>query len=125
MIYGILFVSQLLTTLSEKGAAGGMGGVGGGKGVGLNRREGEKLMMGIALDGNFAMPGDPGFPLGQAFEKPSDRGQADVMRGYIGQLRQEVTIRLVDRLWEQGREGEGPSKWWMGFVKRRFMGKSL
>ncbi|KAI9725804.1 MAG: subunit of the Arp2/3 complex [Chrysothrix sp. TS-e1954] len=92
LIYGILYVSSLLSAVK-----GGMG-----------RREAEKALMGIALDNNFVMPGDAGFPLNQAFEAPRDRGAVDAMRGYVGQLRQELAVRLLERLYEGG-EG-GPSK---------------
>lgn len=63
--------------------------------------------MNVALDNNFAMPGDAGFPLNQAFEAPSDRGQVEVLRQYIAQMRQELAGRLLERLFA---EGEMPSK---------------
>ena len=63
--------------------------------------------MNVALDSNFAMPGDPGFPLNQAFQAPTDRGQSEVLRGYLGQVRQELAMRLLDRLFA---DGETPSK---------------
>ena len=73
----------------------------------MGKREAEKVLMNTALDSNFAMPGDAGFPLNQAFERPSDRGQGEVLRGYIAQMRQELASRLLERLYA---EGDSPSK---------------
>ncbi|RAR06877.1 ARP2/3 complex, 21 kDa p21-Arc subunit [Stemphylium lycopersici] len=57
-----------------------------------------QAVMNIALDTNFAIPGDAGFPLNQAFEAPADRNAAEVMRQYIMQMRQELATRLLNRL---------------------------
>lgn len=75
-----------------------------------------------ALD-HFAIPSDPNFPLNQAFEGPKDRQEAEVLRSYLSQVRQELAMRLHARLYEGG--SAGPSKWWLSFGKRKFMGKSL
>jgi actin related protein 2/3 complex subunit 3 len=80
-------------------------------------------MTALSLDTAFLVPGDPGFPLGQAFEAPKDRAQQDMLRAYIGQMRQEIATRLAERLWAESEER--PSKWWMSFVKRKFMGRAL
>ena len=63
--------------------------------------------MNLALDNNFAIPGDAGFPLNQAFEAPRDRGQAETLRAYIAQMRQELAIRLVERVYA---DADAPSK---------------
>lgn len=82
-----------------------------------------KAVMNIALDTNFAIPGDAGFPLNQAFEAPPDRNSAEVLRQYIMQLRQELATRLLNRVY--GDETGLPSKWWLSYTKRKFMGKAL
>ena len=79
--------------------------------------------MNIALDTNFAIPGDAGFPLNQAFEAPGDRNQAETLRQYIRQMREELAIRLLNRVYSDGTNT--PSKWWLSFTKRKFMGKAL
>jgi actin related protein 2/3 complex subunit 3 len=39
------------------------------------------------------------------------------------QMRQELATRLLNRVYA---DGTGvPSKWWLSFTKRRFMGKAL
>lgn len=43
------------------------------------------------------------------------------MKQYMQQLRQELVVRLVDRIYIDGH----PSKWWMCFSKRKFMNLSL
>lgn len=55
--------------------------------------------MNTALDTNFAIPGDATFPLNQAFEPPRDRNEAEVLRQYISQMRQELAIRLLNRIY--------------------------
>jgi actin related protein 2/3 complex subunit 3 len=43
------------------------------------------------------------------------------------QVRQELASRLLARVFEDGSGGQTdrPSKWWLSFAKRKFMGKSL
>ncbi|KAF1985952.1 ARP2/3 complex, 21 kDa p21-Arc subunit [Aulographum hederae CBS 113979] len=106
LIYGILYVSELLTKIKPS----------------MGRRDAEKAIMNTALDTNFAVPGDAGFPLNQAFEAPKDRQDAETLRQYIMQMRQELGQRLLARVYS---EGDKPSKWWLSFTKRKFMGKSL
>ncbi|KAF2114923.1 actin-related protein 2/3 complex subunit 3 [Lophiotrema nucula] len=107
LIYGILYVSEVLSKIKPN----------------MSRREAEKAVMNIALDTNFAIPGDAGFPLNQAFEAPSDRQGAETLRQYVMQMRQELATRLLARVYG---DGSGvPSKWWLSFTKRKFMGKQL
>ncbi|KAL9016062.1 MAG: hypothetical protein Q9180_008824, partial [Flavoplaca navasiana] len=82
LIYGILTVGELLGKVPKVGGA----------------REGEKALMNTALDNQFAMPGDAAFPLNQAFEAPRDRQDAETLRQYLSQVRQELAIRLLARL---------------------------
>jgi len=107
LIYGILFISEALSKIKP----------------GMSRRDAEKAMMNTALDTNFAIPGDAGFPLNQAFEPPRDRNEAEVLRQYISQMRQELAMRLLNRVYMDGTGT--PSKWWLSFQKRKFMGKQL
>jgi len=46
------------------------------------------------------------------------------MKQYISQLRQEMSVRITEKIYN---EDSTPSKWWMCFSKRKFMGitKSL
>lgn len=107
LIYGILYVSELITKIRPN----------------TGRRDAEKAVMNTALDTNFAIPGDAGFPLNQAFEPPRDRNEAEVLRQYISQMRQELAQRLLNRVYADG--SNTPSKWWLSFTKRKFMGKAL
>ncbi|KAK5162638.1 actin-related protein 2/3 complex subunit 3 [Cryomyces antarcticus] len=106
LIYGILFVSEALGKIKP----------------GTARRDAEKAVMNTALDTNFAIPGDASFPLNQAFEAPRDRNEAETLRQYISQMRQELAVRLLARVYA---DGSTPSKWWLSFTKRKFMGKAL
>jgi len=105
LIYGILFVSDCLTKVKPT----------------MDSRAAEKALINGALE-QFSIPGEPGFPLNQAFEGPRDRTEAEALRSYLSQVRQELAMRLHGRLYEGG---VGPSKWWLSFTKRKFMGKSL
>lgn len=83
LIYGILFVSEALSKIRP----------------GMSRREAEKSVFNVSLDTNFAIPGDAGFPLNQAYEPPRDRNEAEALRQYIMQMRQELAVRLLNRVY--------------------------
>ncbi|CAO3697721.1 unnamed protein product [Rhizopus stolonifer] len=70
---------------------------------------------------SFSIPSDPGFPLNAMYQGPTDKFQADQMKQYFQQLRQELALRLVGRIYVDGQL----SKWWMCFSKRKFMNLSL
>jgi actin related protein 2/3 complex subunit 3 len=57
------------------------------------------------------------------FNAPSNRQEAEALKQYLAQVRQELAIRLLARIYEDGTDR--PSKWWLSFTKRKFMGKSL
>lgn len=71
----------------------------------------------------FDIPGDPGFPLNSVYARPPTNEDADMLRQYLLQLRQEVGQRLVDRIFDK--ETGKASKWWLCFAKRKFMDISL
>jgi len=106
LIYGILFTQEILGKIRSN----------------MSKREAEKAVMNVALDTNFAIPGDATFPLNQAFEAPRDRNEAETLRQYLMQMRQELAARLLNRVYAAG---DSPSKWWLSFTKRKFMNKSL
>ena len=57
------------------------------------------------------------------YEPPRDRQDAEQLRQYMSQVRQELAVRLLARVYQD--DETTPSKWWLSFVKRKFMGKSL
>jgi actin related protein 2/3 complex subunit 3 len=57
------------------------------------------------------------------FNAPANRQEAETLRQYLMQVRQELAARLLARIYEEG--ADKPSKWWLSFTKRKFMGKSL
>ena len=59
----------------------------------------------------------------QMYEAPRDRQEAEQLKQYISQVRQELAVRLLARVYDEG--DARPSKWWLSFSKRKFMGKSL
>jgi len=108
LIYGILFVSECLGKIKPS----------------YGVREAQKEVFNTALDLQFAIPGDPAFPLNQIYEPPADRQEAEHLKQYLSQVRQELAGRLLARVYEEGGDGK-PSKWWLSFTKRKFMGKQL
>jgi actin related protein 2/3 complex subunit 3 len=73
----------------------------------MTRRDAEKAVGNVTLDTNFSVPGDAGFPLNQLFEGPKDRHDAETLRQYMMQMRQELGARLVNRVFA---DGPTPSK---------------
>lgn len=71
----------------------------------------------------FDIPGDANFPLSNVYTRPTSNEEADLLRQYLTQLRQEIGLRLCERVFES--ELGRPSKWWTCFAKRRFMDISL
>lgn len=71
----------------------------------------------------FDIPGESGFPLNSVYAKPATPTDADIMRQYLQQIRQETGIRVCERVFS-GEDGK-PSKWWLCFAKKKFMDKSL
>ena len=145
LVYGIWFVSDALSKIKPSAGV----------------RDATKDVTNLALDLQFALPGDPGFPLNQVrlcrvrgpgggpgdekgpdgrrpgqwsradtstlqqmYEPPRDRQDAELLRQYMAQVRQELATRLLARVYEEGGDGK-PSKWWLSFTKRKFMGKGL
>ncbi|KAK3388662.1 ARP2/3 complex 21 kDa subunit [Sordaria brevicollis] len=108
LVYGIWFISDCLTRIKPH----------------YGVREATKEVNNATLDVNFALPGDPGWPLNQMYEPPRDRQDAEVLRQYMSQVRQELAQRLLARVYDDETEDK-PSKWWLSFTKRKFMGKGL
>jgi hypothetical protein len=46
----------------------------------------------------------------------------ELLKQYLVSLRQELSSRLIERVYEGS--SDKPSKWWMCFSKRKFMGMS-
>ncbi|KAI8903568.1 actin-related protein 2/3 complex subunit 3, partial [Gorgonomyces haynaldii] len=81
-----------------------------------NQQEGLRTLSTHAVT-NFAIPGDASFPLNAMYERPQTRQDAETMKQYLSHLRQETSLRLAQRVFEDDK----PSKWWLCFTKRKFM----
>lgn len=106
LIYGILFVSDCLSKLNAR----------------TTYKEAVRVLNNLALD-SFALPGDIGFPLNALYQHPANKNEADLLRGYLQQFRQELADRLLKRIYAD--DENVPSKYWLSFTRRRFMNKSL
>jgi len=109
LIILILFISDCLTKVTSSR-------------VPPNHLEATKSLNTLAVD-NFPLPGDANFPLNAHYAPPANRFEADALRQYLIQARQEIAARLVEKLYAD--ETGKPSKWWTCFTKRRFMNRSL
>ncbi|XP_071482242.1 actin-related protein 2/3 complex subunit 3-like [Diadema antillarum] len=87
-----------------------------------SKNAGQKEMTSLAI-AKFCVPGEAGFPLNALYAKPADRGEEEQMRSYLQQIRQETGQRLVEKVFDPATDK--PTKFWMCFVKRKFMDKSL
>lgn len=106
LIYGILFISSLLNSLNSR----------------IDEHELVRVLNNLALD-QFSIPGDVGFPLNSLYLPPATRLDAELLRGYLQQFRQELSTRLIQRIYADDKSK--PSKYWLAFQKKRFMNKSL
>ena len=107
LIYLILFISDCLTRISASRPP-------------WSKHEALRQLSSHAVDA-FALPGDANFPLSSLYSAPESRADADTLRQYLAQARQETAARLVEKIYD----GDTPSRWWLAFTKRKFMGKSL
>jgi len=87
-----------------------------------NRNQAQNEMYTLAIS-KFDIPGEPGFPLNSVYAKPASQHEADFLRQYLTQARQEMGLRLTEKVFST--EDGKPSKWWLCFAKKRFMEKSL
>merc|ERR1711953_51379 len=71
---------------------------------------------------DFAIPGDSSFPINAYFHKPRSSQEAQKMKDYLKQVRLETATRMLDVALDASGK---PSKWWMCFTKRKFLGLSL
>ncbi|KAJ3484122.1 hypothetical protein NLI96_g5863 [Meripilus lineatus] len=109
LIVLILFISDCLTKIGSAR-------------ITPSQIEAGKMLNTLSVD-NFPIPGDAGFILNAHYAPPGNRADADYLRQYLTQARQELAARLVEKLYADG-TGK-PNKWWMSFQKRRFMSRSL
>ena len=106
LIYGILIVSQCLNKLNIR----------------MSKSESVRVLLNLASE-DFAIPGDIGFPLNSLYQAPKDRNESIFFRQYLTQFRQELAMRLIERLY--GKDELKPNKFWMAFSRKKFMNKSL
>lgn len=49
----------------------------------------------------FALPGEPTFPLAGLMNTPVTKAEGDAFKAYFKQAREELSLRLCDRLFEK------------------------
>lgn len=106
LIYGILFISQCLNRLSPNST----------------QNEAVKALTNLSLE-DFDIPGDVNFPLNALYLPPRDKNESLFLRQYLAQFRQELSSRLIQRLYQD--DSTKPSKFWLAFGRKKFMNKSL
>ncbi|KAI3615323.1 arp2 3 complex 21 kda subunit [Moniliophthora roreri] len=108
LIVLILFISDCLAKIGSARTTPG-------------KIEARKSLNTLSVD-SFPIPGDANFALNAHYAAPASRADAEYLRSYLTQVRQELSERLINILYG---DGDVPSKWWMSFQKRRFMNRSL
>ncbi|KAJ9094872.1 hypothetical protein QFC19_007801, partial [Naganishia cerealis] len=114
LIYFILFISDCINKLAPTSP---------GKQAPAYQ-EAVKMLSTLAVD-HFSLPGDAGFPMNNLYHGPRDRNEADALRSLYPlepETQPDGTPTPANRI---GQRQVKPSKWWMAFQKRKFMGLSL
>ncbi|XP_027203024.2 actin-related protein 2/3 complex subunit 3-like [Dermatophagoides pteronyssinus] len=106
LIYLTLYIIECLKLISKS----------------TNRRQAQQDLINLSQQ-KFALPGDPKFPLNNIYSKPKNSVEADEMRNYMMQMRQECSTRLIDLIWPSS--SLPPSKWWICFARRKFLNIQL
>ncbi|EFA77313.1 nicotinate phosphoribosyltransferase-like protein [Heterostelium album PN500] len=75
-----------------------------------NKADAEKQLFTMAQE-QFTVPGDSAFPLGGMITIPSTRDATDGIRQSLTQLRLELGVRLVQRVYAT--DPARPNKWWI------------
>eukprot|EP01098_Paradermamoeba_levis_P004803 TRINITY_DN2054_c0_g1_i1.p2 TRINITY_DN2054_c0_g1~~TRINITY_DN2054_c0_g1_i1.p2 ORF type:complete len:195 (-),score=73.80 TRINITY_DN2054_c0_g1_i1:53-577(-) len=91
--------------------------------VGNQNKDGALRVLNTFAMENFLIPGDSGFVLNAFVTPPANRAEADLVKQFLTQLRQETASRLCDELFRA--DPANPSKWWTAFAKRKFLNKEL
>ena len=106
LIYLTLYIIECLKLISKS----------------TNRRQAQQDLINLSQQ-KFALPGDPKFPLNNIYLKPKNSVEADEMRNYMMQMRQECSTRLIYLIWPSS--SLPPSKWWICFARRKFLNIQL
>ncbi|XP_078439476.1 actin-related protein C3 [Wolffia australiana] len=83
--------------------------------------EGTKAIINLGLEA-VPVPGEPGFPFPGLFSPPKSNKEAELLRNYLKQIREETSGRLLRRTY---RINGMPNKWWLAFAKRTFMDMTI
>lgn len=78
---------------------------------------GTKAIINLGLE-KVPVPGEPGFPFPGLFTLPQSQEEAELLRNYLKQIREETSGRLLNCAY---RANGTPNKWWLAFAKRKFM----
>ncbi|KAH7815863.1 Actin-related protein 2/3 complex subunit 3 [Monocercomonoides exilis] len=106
LVYLTLFISQCLQYCDKQ----------------MTRTDGAKQLNKLVCE-PFKVPGDSTFCLGGMVSPPASASESDLIKQYLRQLREEVSLRLMNYLYP---EPEGRlSKWWMSFSKKKFLNKTI
>ncbi|KAM1173308.1 hypothetical protein FF1_026041 [Malus domestica] len=79
--------------------------------------EGTKAIINLGLE-KVPVPGEPSFPFPGLFPLPQSQQEAELLRNYLKQIREEASGRLLSVAY---RPNGTPNKWWLAFAKRKFM----
>lgn len=75
----------------------------------------------------FSGPGDPGFILAGFIPAPKAASEGDEWKQYMKQCRDELAMRILDKVFERPESDGKANKYWMQFAheNHKFLGKEL
>ncbi|XP_039039522.1 actin-related protein 2/3 complex subunit 3-like [Hibiscus syriacus] len=79
--------------------------------------EGTKAIINLGLE-DVPTPGESGFPFLGLFVLPYSQKEAELLRNYLKQIREETSGRLFSVAY---RPNGTPNKWWLAFAKKKSM----
>ena len=89
----------------------------------FSKSDADKMLFTMAQEQQtLTAPGDNGFILGGYVPSPANNSERDAWINYMKQAREEIGLRLTALIYA---DGDRPSKFWMQFVKRKFLNKAF
>jgi actin related protein 2/3 complex subunit 3 len=87
------------------------------------KAEADKMLFTLAQEqSTLTAPGESGFILGGYVPAPQSNSEKETWINYMKQAREELGLRLAPLVFQ---DSDGPSKFWMQFVKRKFLNKAF
>lgn len=91
--------------------------------VGVPKDQAKNVLFALANEG-FSCPGDKGFPFPAFFPPAKDAAETEKWKEYMKQLRHEVGVRLIKKVYAFPEPDQTGNKFWMVFAKYTLLGQT-